>query len=336
MTTNHTDASVETLLREALQERGDTFSPQVRGLEPPGRHTSRNSGTGRNPATTRYRKLAPALLAAAAVVALVVGAAALIGGNRPDQSATPAAPGQSGMPAAGGAHETSPADGHAPGDLATDGHAPGDLATDGHAPGDLATGDLAPVGSATGAPQPGGDIVTPLADPVTVTGSGTGDVPMGTPPAGTDAIAIQLTCLTAGRFEFSDGAASVCGVADVGSLSAHAGYRLNADAATRGTTITAAAGERWSVTATYVSVTTSAWGLNARGQTFGVENDSGTPDLVSAYATNGRDGYVLATDLDGATHPKTPTDAATFQSPPRTIPVYASDGTTQIGVFAIN
>lgn len=244
----------------------------------------------------KHRGLAPVLLAAAAVVALAVGVVAAIGGHRPGASVTPAAPSRT-IASGPTPTETRPA-------------------------------------PAADEPLPGGDIVTPLADPVTMTGSGTQTVHLGTPPSGTDAVTLQLTCLTAGYFEFPDGAAVSCDAADVGTRSAAAGYRMAIAADTRGLTITASTGERWRVTATYVTVTTTPWGVNERGQTYGVQNDSGTPDLVAAMATDGEQGYVLATDLNGP-QPADPSEAATFRPAPRTIPVYKSDGVTQIGVFEI-
>jgi hypothetical protein len=79
----------------------------------------------------------------------------------------------------------------------------------------------------------------------------------------------------------------------------------------------------------------------ARGQTFGSELDATdlahAPDLIAAYATNGKLGYVLKQQL----HPPGPANpaaalraqaAAARQAPP-VIPVYAVDGVTQIGVF---
>lgn len=76
--------------------------------------------------------------------------------------------------------------------------------------------------------------------------------------------------------------------------------------------------------------------MNERGQTYGVRNDSGTPDLIAAVASNGNEGYVLRTDLAGGTHPAGPGQAATMRPAPRTIPVFKSDGTTKIGEFTIN
>jgi hypothetical protein len=85
---------------------------------------------------------------------------------------------------------------------------------------------------------------------------------------------------------------------------------------------------------------TSVYPTNANGQTYG-PNLHATPmveepDLMAVVATNGKDGYCLRTDLEGPV-PKTPQEALSQQAAQagkdQVIPVYESDGTTQIGVF---
>ncbi len=78
-------------------------------------------------------------------------------------------------------------------------------------------------------------------------------------------------------------------------------------------------------------------GTNSQGKKFGSADTTAkgaVPDLVAAYATNGRLGYVKKTDLDTAA-PKSPAEAAARGSAPRSVAVYATDGTTQLGTFQI-
>jgi len=71
-----------------------------------------------------------------------------------------------------------------------------------------------------------------------------------------------------------------------------------------------------------------------------VRNDNGTPDLVSASATNRRTGYIRDDDqqklLDacGSVTSDDPCVTAYIDEHP-TIPVYLSDGETVIGEFEI-
>jgi len=84
------------------------------------------------------------------------------------------------------------------------------------------------------------------------------------------------------------------------------------------------------------------WPTNERGQTYGTPQETAAgyhePDLMRVLATNGKTGYALSTDLAGP-EPSTPEEALVWQaergSEPRTIPVYESDGLTQIGVFDV-
>ncbi|MFF1876883.1 hypothetical protein [Leifsonia sp. NPDC058230] len=100
---------------------------------------------------------------------------------------------------------------------------------------------------------------------------------------------------------------------------------------------------RWTATLTWVSARTTAWAKNASGQTYGVQNEKGTPDLIAVTATNGKDGYVYGKDLDeidGTTASKsftTPQQALDWQKTHHggDIPVFKSDGTTKIGTFHV-
>ncbi len=175
---------------------------------------------------------------------------------------------------------------------------------------------------ATGAftTQPGGDAVTALASPVTALGTGTHTVELGSPPAGTTAIAIAFTCLTAGDFTFADGAGGSCDRADAARRPAPlVTYTMPISPGQHTTKITATPGARWRLVATYVSVTTTAWGVNASGQTYRVQNQHGTPDLVAVIATNHRGGYVYATQFNPPSPKATAQAIAQNNTPPKTL-----------------
>lgn len=200
----------------------------------------------------------------------------------------------------------------------------------------LAIGGGVAAAAATGVlPLPGGHVVTPLAQPVTVDGVATQTVDLGTPPSGATSIDIKLTCLTAGTFYTADGASLQCDAADAGR--GQMGWQLPVVPGQHTTTVRAGAGQRWRLVATYADVTTTTWGTNADGLTYGVPNERGTPDLVAVIATNGETGYVYAKALDEPT-PANPSQALHWQNSPLItihVPVYQPDGKTQIGVFDI-
>ena len=99
------------------------------------------------------------------------------------------------------------------------------------------------------------------------------------------------------------------------------------------------------MTATWVLAETTEWAVNADGYTYGVINENGEPDLIAVMTTDNQPGYVWRTDLNDANGT---TAAESFTSPEdalrwqeanagvvRHIPVYESDGTTQIGAFQV-
>lgn len=191
---------------------------------------------------------------------------------------------------------------------------------------------------ATGAftsPLPGGPAVSDLAAPISVTGTGSQTVKLGARPAHATSIHMVFTCLTAGDFTFANGASEQCQGADAGRRSGQTIYTMKIAAGQDSTRITATPGARWRLLATYVSVTTTAWAVNASGQTYGVENQHGTPDLLAVIATNHRTGYVYAHQLDQPP-PRTIKQALTQNdAAPRTLTVYKSDGKTSIGKFIL-
>ena len=193
-------------------------------------------------------------------------------------------------------------------------------------------------GSATSAgPQvlPGGEVVTLLAAPVAVDRTGSAVVEIGPAPVGADHLQVKLSCLSAGTFTFADGASVTCSTADVSSVTGVTTYELVLHPGQHSTTITTEPQSRWRLSVTYARVSTSGWGVNASGQTFGVANGNGTPTLVAVIATNGRSGYSYAQELAGRGRP-----ARARRWPGRrtaqqevNVPVYTSDGKTVIGTF---
>lgn len=192
---------------------------------------------------------------------------------------------------------------------------------------------------------PGGDAVTTLASPVTGTYTGTATVDLGPVPEGVTSVAVELTCLTPGRFAYDDGASVVCDGTDMGTRSAVSGYSIPLTTGQHTITITADQAARWTLTATYVNQTITEWATNEHGQSYGIENSNGRPDLVAVVATNGKTGYAFRADMDDAAGEdeqkafKSPEDAIAWQKARQgmtfSVPVYESDGTTLVGEFMV-
>lgn len=160
---------------------------------------------------------------------------------------------------------------------------------------------------------PGTTTTAAVGRATTVTHTGSALIDIGQAPDTAGAVIVDITCrndvgmvqvLTVG------GGASGLSCRDEGTMRVVDG-RLPE----RGTTmfsIEASAGTRWTATLQYATAVTSDWAVNDKGQTYGVPNASGHPDLVPGRADNGREGWVLWSEPDGGD-------------------VYESDGTTVVG-----
>ncbi|MBT2535124.1 peptidase M56 family protein [Arthrobacter sp. ISL-69] len=184
---------------------------------------------------------------------------------------------------------------------------------------------------------PGTEQVTPLASPVTETYTGTATVELGEPPEGTTGIDLKLIALTPGWFGFPGGASASFTEVDATARLNEWRYTIPLTPGQHSVTITTDPESRWQLTAKYVKQVRTALGVNAKGETYGVESpENGTPDLIAVMATNGASGYVYAKDLFGGPMPTSPEDAVKNFStprPPREIAVYLSDGQTKVGIF---
>lgn len=200
----------------------------------------------------------------------------------------------------------------------------------------LSIGSFALVGALTGAAVvvsalPGETSVTSFETTVTGTYTGTAEVELGTVPEGADRVILDITCSEGGRIEVSTkpGQGSTEGSAYWNcsdpvreNKTVHISDGALPHDGKTSVTVTADPGTPWTVVARYGSSETTEWGVNANGETYGVPNDNGMPDLSSAEATNGEIGYIRDTELMG------------FEGEGY-IRVYESDGETVIGWFPI-
>lgn len=173
--------------------------------------------------------------------------------------------------------------------------------------------------------EPGDDEQVALAEIVTTDGTGSATVDLGDRPAEATGVSVDVICTGAGTIRFTGyGTSNSCPGAEperAGRLD-----RFNVLALDSGQDtieITARAGVTWRVATTYVQTVFTPAPTNANGQTYGNQNEHGTPDLIGVIASNRASGYVYA-------------DA--YNNPPvgvSRIPVYLSDGLTQVGTFKI-
>lgn len=201
----------------------------------------------------------------------------------------------------------------------------------------VAAGSLALVGALTGAALvvvyglPGTTEVTPFPESVSGSHVGTAEIELGPVPEGADRVILDVTCSEGGKIDVQTrpvagstggGTSWDCSDPIRENATTHISDAGLPEAGATSITVTADPGTPWSFVARYGSSETSAWGVNARGETYGVPNDEGVPDLHSAQATNGKIGYIRNTEL------------MAFEGEGY-LDVYESDGETVIGRFPI-
>lgn len=190
-----------------------------------------------------------------------------------------------------------------------------------------------------------GEKVAPVAAPVTESHTGTANVDLGRPPEGATGIRFELTCLTVGSFDISEGGSVSCTEADVGTPQAVSGGAIRIGSGQTSVIVTTQPATRWRMTAGYVNQAITIWGVNAKGETYGFGNAKGVPDLVAVVATNGREGFVYRSDLEDADGTaaiktfKSPAEALAWQEARRgktiAIPVYDAQAESVVGEFVI-
>ncbi|MGA3222063.1 MAG: hypothetical protein ABSE77_23865, partial [Acidimicrobiales bacterium] len=193
--------------------------------------------------------------------------------------------------------------------------------------------------------QPGAPLDTQLGSVVTATRTGTATINLGPAPAGATNLSLTLTCLSAGTFYFPDGSMS-CSPADLRQPPA---YRQASEVVPlapgqRSVIIKTSPESSWALQAAYINRVITPWATNARGETYGVWNQDGTPDLVAVVIDQGKlQGYVKASDLNcasGLDAVHSPAEALAWDKASEdrdiSLPVYKSDGTTVIGTFVMD
>jgi hypothetical protein len=198
-----------------------------------------------------------------------------------------------------------------------------------------------PAAVAHGGILPGAPLDTPLAPLVTASRTGTATVDLGPRPGGANDVSISLSCLSPGTFSFPGGTFT-CSTAEMHQA---AKYRrtwitVPMTPGQRTVTIRTTARAAWILHVGYVHRIITAWAVNDHGETYGVANDRGTPDLVAVDNGNTQ-GYVNASQMKCASGDDVanPTQAAAWdQASVRrniSIPIYKNNGTTVIGTFII-
>ncbi|OII31572.1 hypothetical protein BIU98_07265 [Curtobacterium sp. MMLR14_010] len=170
--------------------------------------------------------------------------------------------------------------------------------------------------------MPGSTATDALGSTTTVTRTGPALVDIGRAPETAGAVIVDVTCLSdSGMVQVSTGDGTTGAGVSCSGDGQHRLHVVDGQLPAAGTTtfpVSSSPGTRWHAVLQYASSVTSRWSVNAKGQTFGIENQHGHPDLVPGRADDGRLGWVLWSETAGADQPGT-------------VDVYESDGETVIG-----
>jgi hypothetical protein len=209
-------------------------------------------------------------------------------------------------------------------------------------------------GSIAYASRAPGQLERPLARPVIATLVGSAVVPLPPAPPHATNVRIILSCMTPGRCQTPGGGLSGGDWATFdGALMQADSLRLtnrpddgNAQVLSPidpsdGLSVSAGPDVVWRVYAVYVDEYESDWFTNESGQTYGVPNNSGAPDLIAVWTDGGQLGYtpsnhLLGTDSEPRFH--SAADVQDYVSAPsekQRLPVFAEDGETLVGYLTI-
>jgi hypothetical protein len=207
------------------------------------------------------------------------------------------------------------------------------IATDPNSPSDTA----APAGL-----LPGADLNVPLSAPLITEGTGTTSIELGPRPDGATGVSTDLRCLSAGTFTWPSGASLTCNAEDAArALDApeSPGNVVDLRPGQTRIVIEADAGASLWISTTYVRTEPTEWAVTASGETYGVPNDRGQPDLIGTAASEGGEvRYARAEDLGGGDLPANPDEAMewTRNGELYSVPTYRVDGRTIVGTFEIS
>lgn len=210
---------------------------------------------------------------------------------------------------------------------------------------DLPDAVPAPAGITPGAP-----IVSLLGEPVTAAVPGTSEVPLTERPDGATHARVVVTATHAGGLSFgTDPGGNNTSIS--GGVESATWFDFPLDGTVRALYIDASDGFEGTVVVQFVSYLPTMLGVNARGETYGVGESVGSPDLVLAEGTapdgSRVTGYVRASDLawsspDHHGMPSSPEEALAWQTETQekypngwTLALFESDGVTEIGRFQV-
>lgn len=203
---------------------------------------------------------------------------------------------------------------------------------------------------------PGQPVVTPLGKVTTLVVSETQSVPLVDVPEDATHIRVTVTCLSAGWTTWGldpggNNPGMGCTEGHIDGIDAWSDFAVTLS--TDSFYVSVDPGTESRISYTFLHLKSTAWGVNDSGESYGVSKEGlGAPDLTAATGQDSKGnltgGYIRMSDLnafgpDWPDQPSNPEEAIRWQEERDQkypngwdIPLYESDGHTQIGTFRIN
>lgn len=203
---------------------------------------------------------------------------------------------------------------------------------------------------------PGAPIVSLLGSTASTHVDQSSTIPLSAIPVGATHVRVTVECLTPGSTSWGPDPAgnnpsTSCSARDVDGASSSSYFDFPLDPNTSTLTIHPTEGAESIITYQYVNYVPTTLGVNEHGETFGTSSFGASPDLVAVIGQDGDgamvEGYVRAKELDAfgpewPGQPSNPDEALAWQEERKArypngwdLPVWESNGTTQIGTFHI-
>ncbi|WP_423918885.1 hypothetical protein ACPEEZ_11320 [Frigoribacterium sp. 2-23] len=186
---------------------------------------------------------------------------------------------------------------------------------------------------------PGSVITATHGTPIIETHAGRATIALDSLPQGTSTLEVEIGCLSRGTVTVVGlttitcdqslvDAAATDGATEGGNMSAD---RTHLD-------VIATPGTQWTIRIAATDEDTVPWATNSHGQSYGLTNEHGRPDLIATTGTDPHGNPIAGYTHRADTPEAIPSPSAGAQTPPSRaldIPLYAVDGTTRIGTARI-
>lgn len=182
---------------------------------------------------------------------------------------------------------------------------------------------------------PGSVVATTHGTPIIETHAGPATITLDSLPRGASTLVVEIGCLSRGTVTVVGLTTITCDRSLVDAARTYGATEGGTMVADRThLDVIATSGTQWEIRITATDEDTVPWATNSHGQTYGLSNEHGRPDLIATTGTdpqgNSITGYTRRADT-----PKAAASPPAGASPPSStrldIPLYAVDGTTRIG-----